>query len=108
MHLAPFDLPLHLDSVEEIGLLQDHSKTGSFYVRSRFCPSNYKIYIIIIQVLLFFTWLKIYICFLLLSAGLCILSKNKGAYVLVLGDLENSIFICLGDRIPSTCEPLQL
>jgi hypothetical protein len=33
-------------SGETIGLRHDHSKTGSFSVRSRFCPSKYKIYII--------------------------------------------------------------
>ena len=43
-------------SWEEIGLRNDHSKTGSFSVFSKFCPLKHKIYIV--YQYFYFTWLK--------------------------------------------------
>ena len=44
MHAAP-ELYQVLAVREKIGLLHDHSKTGSFSFRSRFCPFEFKIHI---------------------------------------------------------------
>ena len=42
--LELYQVPAIRESGETIGLLHDHTKTGSFSVRSRFCPFEYKIY----------------------------------------------------------------